>query len=276
MGESSFVFCERIIMDETSFKRATKSVRRKVITAISKSRKGHIGGALSSVDVLYYLFKEQIVQISQVGKNTARPLVMSKGHSATAVLAVVDDLKNSDSLDFYNSNGSYLGNNPSELVEGIEFHTGSLGHGPGLGAGVALAKKFEEEDNAVCILMSDGELNEGSVWEAFQFISKHRLNVSILIDNNNQICEDYLDAVSPEMDFESIFGGLGYEYCELDGHSLTDLQNLHPWILERQAPRVCCLKTIKGKGVSFMENILKWHHSIPDETMFKQAMEELK
>jgi transketolase len=78
------------------------------------------------------------------------------------------------------------------------------------------------------------------------------------------------------MDFESIFGGLGYEYCELDGHSLTDLQNLHPWILERQAPRVCCLKTIKGKGVSFMENVLKWHHSIPDETMFKQAMEELK
>ncbi|MBT7955003.1 MAG: hypothetical protein HN731_07420 [Rhodospirillaceae bacterium] len=263
-------------MDEGSFKSATKSVRRKILTAITKSGKGHIGGALSCTDVLYYLFSEQIVQISQPGENTARPLVMSKGHSTTALLAVVDELRNTNSLEPYNSKGSLLGNNPSELVEGVEFHTGSLGHGPGLGAGVALAKRLSGDDNAVCILLSDGELNEGSVWEAFQFISKHQLNISILIDNNNQICEDFLEDVSPKMDFKSIFEGLGYEFCELDGHSLADLQKLKPWIYERQAPRICCLKTVKGKGVSFMEGVIKWHHSIPDDAMFNQAMEELK
>lgn len=263
-------------MDTQFFERATKSVRRKILKAITLSGKGHIGGAFSCADVLYYLFSEQIIQISELGKITASPLIMSKGHSATALLAVIDELLDTKTLESYNINDSYVGSNPSELVTGIEFHTGSLGHGPGLGAGVALAKKFNGDENAVCILMSDGELNEGSVWEAFQFISKHQLNVSILIDNNNQICEDFLPSIMPDMDFKKIFGGYGFKYCQIDGHSLHDLQKLRPWILECKSPRICCLKTLKGKGVSFMEGALNWHHSIPDEATLNQAMDELK
>ena len=262
-------------MDEQSFERATKSIRRKILTAITVSGKGHIGGAFSCADILYYLFSEKIVQISEPGRITANPLVMSKGHSATALLAVIDELRDTNTIDSYNVDGTYIGSNPSELVNGIEFHTGSLGHGPGLGAGVALAKKLKGDENTVCILMSDGELNEGSVWEAFQFISKHQLNVSILIDNNNQICEDFIPDVMPNMDFKKIFNGYGFKYCEIDGHSFQDLQKLQPWVVESKSPRICCLKTLKGKGVSFMEGTLKWHHSIPDEATFNQAMNEL-
>lgn len=253
----------------------TKILRKNIIQAIYKSKKGHIGGALSCLDAIYFLYKEKVVTSNTKKQLNERPFILSKGHSGTALLAVLEKIFKKKLLKNYNINGSLIGNNPSELIKGIEFHTGSLGHGPGLGAGIALGKKILNNKAPVTILISDGELNEGSVWEALQFIVKHELNISILIDNNGQICDNYFDNVSGIKKFKNIFKSLGFQYIEINGNLYYDIKKLKNWNLKNKKPRICVMNTIKGKGVSFMENKIKWHQSIPNNDEMIIAMKEL-
>ena len=253
----------------------SQAVRRRLIKAIYTARKGHLGGALSSTDILVWLYANKMVTPARPGERSARPLVLSKGHSATALLAVLDELEDKDQLSSYNLEGGLVGNNPSEQVYGIEFHTGSLGHGVGLAAGVAFAKRLSVDTEPVIVLISDGEYNEGSIWEAIQFVASHSLNVCILVDSNGQICEDFIEDASFVKDPEKAFTGFGFKTMEINGHCFADLQRLDTFINDSNEPRICFLKTIKGKGVSFMEGQTRWHHSIPTETEYEAAMKEL-
>lgn len=263
--------------DEVGFCSRAQSVRRRIVDAIFKAGKGHLGGALSAVDLLLYLYERSLVEKCYPANDRVnRPLILSKGHSATALLAVLDETSTDDPvLEHFNADNSLVGNNPCEAVPGIEFHTGSLGHGVGLACGVALAQKFDRIDGYAVVMISDGELLEGSTWEGLLFAASNQLNVCVIVDRNHQICEDFMRDAVDVQDVGLVLKGLGLSVLEIDGHSFADLQKLDSFILKQTAPRVVIARTIKGKGVSFMESEIRWHHSIPNKSEYTAAMSEL-
>jgi len=259
-----------------SFEKDVKNIRRSIIEAIYKAQKGHLGGALSSVDILYYLYSNNIVDLFINKESTTNSLILSKGHSSLGLLAVVNYFKKNKYekiLYNFNQNGSLSGNNCSELVPGFEFHTGSLGHGVGLGCGVALGKKFNKINGQTIVLMSDGELHEGSIMEGILFADHHNLNLTVIIDNNSQICEDFTDNV---VSVRKIFLFLknNYNCIEIDGNNISDLNKIKPF-LKTNGFKVVIANTIKGKGISFMEKEIKWHHSVPNKENYLNAIKEL-
>lgn len=265
-------------MDAEQFAARAKSVRRRIVSAIYHGKKGHIGGALSCADILLYLYAEGIVTPSFPGFPSKHPLILSKGHSATALLAVVDELGLADTelLATYNKDGSVIGNNPCELVPGIEFHTGSLGHGVGLACGVALAHQIQDNPAPVVVLISDGELLEGSTWEALLFAASKKLNICVIIDRNEQICEDRMADAVDVFDLNQMLEGAGFLTMEIDGHWFRDdLKEIGDHVLRVPGPVAFIANTVKGKGVSFMEGVVRWHHSIPTADEYLEAIKEL-
>lgn len=257
------------------FELTVKKIRKSVIEAIYKAKKGHLGGALSSVDILYYLYSNKIVEVFNK-KNTKNSLILSKGHSSLGLLAVVNYIKKKKYeklLNNFNQNGSLSGNNCSELVPGFEFHTGSLGHGIGLGCGVALGKKFQKIDGNTVVLISDGEIHEGSIMEGILFADQHNLNLTVIIDNNGQICENYTDNI---VSIKKVLKFLkkNFKSIEINGNNFNDLKKIKPFI-KKKGFKIIISNTIKGKGVSFMENEIKWHHSVPNKEDYKNAIKEL-
>lgn len=263
-----------------SFQSLASLARQRVITAIFNAKKGHIGGALSSIDLMLYLYLNKLVTMHPGGSTSVseRPFVLSKAHSATGLLAVISvlDKAHESILDSYNTGGSLVGNNPSEQVPGVEFHAGSLGHGISFGAGLALAKKLGEPIDYVTVFVSDGELHEGSCWEGLLFIAHHDLDVCVIVDNNHQICEARTDSAVSLGHLEGKFKAFGFTTLCIDGHSLSDLRKIDAFITGARWPRAIVADTIKGKGVSFMEKVIRFHHSIPSREEFDSAMAELR
>lgn len=257
------------------FEKNLKLIKIGIIEAIYRSKKGHLGGSLSSADIIYYLFLHKIVE-TYLFKPTKNTFILSKGHSSAALLSVVNFVNNNKFkkyLENFNLNGSYAGNNCSENVPGFEFHTGSLGHGVGLACGVALAKKNSKIKGNTIVLISDGELHEGSIFEGILFGDQHNLNVTVIIDNNNQICEDYTKNIVKTKKFLS-FLKRNFNTLEIDGHNYSKLSKIDLFI-KNKGFKIIIANTIKGKGVKFMENVIRWHHSIPNQIEFEKAMEEL-
>ncbi len=258
------------------FNVSVKKIRESIIEAIFKAQKGHLGGALSSVDILYYLYSNKIVEVSTKQKKTVNSLILSKGHSSLGLLAVINFIKKNkynELLYNFNQDGSLSGNNCSELVPGFEFHTGSLGHGVGLGCGVSMGKKFQKINGQTIVLMSDGELHEGSIMEGILFADQLDLNLTIIIDNNGQICEDFTNNV---VSVKKIFSFLknNFNCLTINGNKLSDLEKIKPF-LNRKGFKVVIANTIKGKGISFMEKEIKWHHSVPNKDEYTKAIKEL-
>ena len=262
--------------NQKSFANDVKKIRRSIIEVIYKAQKGHLGGALSSVDILYHLYCNNLVDLFTNKKNTNNSLILSKGHSSLGLLAVVNYFKKNKYkklLYNFNQDSSLSGNNCSELVPGFEFHTGSLGHGVGLGCGVALGKKFEKNYGNTIVLMSDGELHEGSIIEGILFADHHNLNLTVIIDNNRQVCEDFTDnVVSVRKMF--LFLKKNFSSIEIDGNNILDLNKIKPF-LKTKGLKIVIANTIKGKGISFMEKEVKWHHSVPNKKEYLDAIKEL-
>jgi len=257
------------------FEAATKKIRLDIVSAIHRAKKGHLGGALSCVDVLYYLYNEGIVDVFE-NEKTNNTFVLSKGHSSIALLAVVNFIKQNkykDFVDNFNLDGSLSGNNCSELVPGFEFHTGSLGHGLGLGSGVALSKKLNNEKGKTIVLSSDGELHEGSTLEGLLFAQQHDLNVTMIIDNNGQICENFTNKVVSVNKMIN-FLETNFNCLVIDGHNYSEIIKIKPFI-NQSGFKIIISNTIKGKGISFMESNIRWHHSVPNDSEYKLAKEEL-
>lgn len=266
-------------MEKLRFLRQTQRIRKAVLTAVFNSKKGHIGGALSCVDILWALYANGIVDAHPGGpmSSASRPLILSKGHSATALLATLCELELAPCtlLQDYNRNGSLIGSNPSELIIGIELHAGSLGHGIGFASGIALGRKVTGDGRRVTVLVSDGELHEGSSWEGIMFAAHHNLNLTICVDYNNQICEDHLENVVKLESLSNKLNAFGFKTVSLSGHEYEDLKEATSVIDSHSGPTAVVFNTIKGKGVSFMERVTRFHHSIPTEYEYSQAMMEL-
>ena len=246
-----------------------RNARIRLLQMHYESKVGHIGGNLSALDALLGL------HLYVIGPNDA--FILSKGHSAGALYVTLwaTGQLNDEQLRQFHQDGAKLAGHPvAHWHKGIRFGTGSLGHGLGLAAGVALGKKLRQETGTVYCLLSDGECEEGSTWEALLFSAHHRLdNLVVLIDANGLQGFGSTHEIASLEPLASKIKALDLSVREIPGH---DCELLQQAIAEhRETTKVLVLRTIKGKGVSFMENSMKWHYLPLTEEQYQQAVKEL-
>lgn len=254
--------------------------RKKILKYIVGAKAGHTGGSLSCVDILNVLYNS-VLNVSP--ENFTSPdrdrYIQSKGHCVEALYVVLadkgffpeDDL---NTLCQYKSH--YIGH-PTRKVHGVEQNTGALGHGLPISVGTALAAKMDDKDYHVFTLLGDGELPEGSNWEAALTAAHYKLdNLCAIIDNNKlQITGANAD-VCNTYPINSKFESFGWAVKEVDGHDIKALKEAFAELpFEKGKPSLIIAHTIKGKGVSFMENSVKWHHGVPDKEQYETAIAEL-
>ena len=254
--------------------------RKTILRIIKLARAGHTGGDLSSIDILNVLYNN-ILNVSPAtftDPNRDR-YVHSKGHCAEALYTVLADRSffPSEELNTLCKVQSHLIGHPTRSVPGIEQNTGALGHGLAVAVGMALAAKLDHRSYRVFTLVGDGELDEGSNWEASLAAAHYRLdNLIVIIDRNGLQITGSTETVNPLEPLEDKFRAFGYIVCEVDGNdtqALNEIFHRIPFFIGK--PNLVLAHTIKGKGVSFIENSVKWHHRVPTDEEYEIAQREL-
>lgn len=255
-------------------------IRERALNMVYKAKASHIGSALSISDIVAVLYSQILKLDPKYPSASSRDrFILSKGHACVAVYAALagTGFFSVEDLNQYGQDHSVFMNHISHKVEGVEFSTGSLGHGLPFGAGKALAAKRLNKDWRTFVLLSDGELGEGSNWEAMMFAAHHQLdNLVAIIDYNKLQSLTTVDKtlrIEPLVDKAQAFG-----WCvrEVDGHNhleLTEQLRAIPW--EVGKPSFLIAHTTKGKGISFMENKVDWHYKSPSEEQLMNALKEL-
>lgn len=260
-------------------KAVAQRVRRTVLKMVHDTKSPHIGSAFSSVEALVALFGGAMNLSPDTPDSPDRDrFIMSKGHACAALYAVLSEFgycTTDDICAFAVEDGVFEEHPNIDRSRGIEVSTGSLGHGLSIGAGMALAAAIDDRKYRVYVLLSDGELNEGSVWEAVMFAGHHKLaNLIALVDANGMQAlghtRDIIDLAPIPIKWEAF----GWHAQEVDGHDFDQI-NASLSDLSAEKPNVIILKTIKGKGVSFMEDNLLWHYRSPDDQEYDLALKEL-
>ena len=257
-------------------------IRKHVLEMTSRGGSSHIGSCLSIADILAVLYGK-VLKIDP--NNPDHPLrdrfILSKGHAGAAVYATLAETGffNPDKLKNHYQNGSVFSGHVSHKgIPGVEISTGSLGHGLGVGAGMALAAKKCQKTFRVFVLMSDGECDEGSNWETIMFASHFRLSNLIAIIDYNKL--QSLRSTTETLDLEPFrekWESFGWDAIEIDGHNHSALlENLYEINFKSKKPKVFICNTVKGKGISFMENNVLWHYRSPQGEEFEKAMNEIK
>ena len=260
---------------------AACKVRMGAIKGVHAAKAGHPGGSLSAADLFTYLyFKELRIDPKNPKWEDRDRFVLSKGHTAPglyAALALRGYFPEEDLLTLRQI-GSHLQGHPNmNLTPGVDMSTGSLGQGVSTAAGMALAAKYQGKDCRVYTLLGDGEIQEGEVWEAFMFAHHYKLdNLCVIIDNNGlQIGGRVGDVMSPYPIPEKL-RAFGFQVYEIDGHDFEQMETAFNQARETKGvPSAIVMKTVKGKGVSFMENQAGWHGKAPNDEEFEIAMNEL-
>jgi transketolase len=258
---------------------ATK-IRRHVLQMTHDAKCSHIGSALSCADILAVLYNDILrVKPEQPDWEDRDRFILSKGHACSALYAVLAErgfFPINDLNTFYRNDG--LSGHVSHYISGVEASTGSLGHGLPIACGMALAGKRDKKDYRVFCLLSDGDLNEGSTWEAIMFAKQHKLDnlVAIVDYNQSQALGDSKNIINLDT-ISDKFRAFGWWTKKIDGHNLESIRKSLTDIPESIYYPTCIIAhTIKGKGVSFMEAQTKWHYAYPNDEELKKAVEELK
>ena len=254
-------------------------IRRHAVEMTHRSQSSHIGAILSTADIMAVLYNDIMHIFPEQPKNDMRDrFVLSKGHAGAAVYAVLAEkgFFSVAELESHCVNGSLLSGHVSHHVPGVEFSTGSLGHGISVAAGMAMAAKHDGKRHRVFVLMGDGECNEGTVWETALFANHFRLdNFTVIIDHNKLQslghCEDTLEL----LDLAAKWRVFGWDVREIDGHNHDELKSA---LCSSNSEKPVCVvaHTIKGKGISFMENQVLWHYRPPQGDEYKNAISELE
>ena len=253
-----------------------------VIEETFQAKSGHPGGSLSVTDILTYLyFKEMNIDPAQPKMETRDRFVLSKGHTAPALYAVMAQRGYfpEEELKTLRKVGSRLQGHPSmKLLPGIDMSTGSLGQGISAAVGMALGSKYGEKGFRVYAVLGDGELEEGQVWEAAMFAAAKKLdNLVAIVDNNNLQIDGSVEEVNSPYPIPEKFAAFGWNVIEICGHCFDEIESaLQAARACKGKPTVIIAKTIKGKGVSFMEDKCAWHGTAPNAEQYEQAMNELK
>lgn len=267
--------------DQVHLIEVSRAVRRRVIELSYASKSGHIGSSLSCTDVLVAVYERFLRLDARRPQAPERDrFIMSKGHACVPYYCCLEraGLLPSKVLDAYGEEGGVLGHHPDASPElGIELGTGSLGHGLSVGAGIAFAAKLGGAGFRTVVMMSDGEQNEGAVWEAGMFAAQHRLdNLLGIVDfNKMQALGNSAEILGLEP-LDERWRSFGWGVRRVDGHDFRQIEDaLREFPFESDKPSVIIADTVKGKGISFMENSLLWHYRCPDPREFEAALAEL-
>ena len=267
-------------MSEQELAHKSVDYRRKILKYIVKANAGHTGGSLSCIDILNVLYNHTLnVDAGNFSSPDRDRYIQSKGHTVEAlyvVLASKGFFPESDLETLCQYKSHYIGH-PTRKVHGVEQNTGALGHGLSLSVGAAIAGKLDKKDYKVFTLLGDGELPEGSNWEAALSAAHYKLdNLCAILDKNNlQITGPTTDVCNTDP-VDKKFEAFGWEVRHVDGHDIKQLKETFDAIpFVNGKPSMVIAHTVKGKGVSYMENQLKWHHGVPTKQQYADALQEL-
>jgi len=254
--------------------------RKRILSCIKNAGTGHTGGSLSCIDILNILYN-RVMNVSPENFNDQHRdrYIHSKGHSVEALYVILSDqgfFPDSD-IDTFSQYQSRFVGHPTRKVPGIEHNTGALGHGLSMSVGIALAGKMDKAPYKVYTLLGDGELAEGSNWEALMAASHYKLdNLVTIVDYNKLQITGPVSKVCNLEPLRKKFESFGWHVKEMDGHNLHDMEQTFrsvPFV--KNKPNLILAHTVKGKGVSFIEGDYKWHHKVPDDEQYEEAIAEL-
>ena len=254
--------------------------RKTILEIIYKSGAGHTAGSLSCIDILNVLYNN-VLEINPSNFNSIdrNHYVQSKGHSVEALYTVLCDkgFYTREELNTLNKFKSHFIGHPTRKIRGIEHNTGALGHGLSVAAGMAIGLKLDKKPYKVFTLLGDGEISEGSIWEGIMSANKYKLdNLVIIIDRNKLQITGKTEDVNPIEPLREKFLSFGLAVQEVNGNSIKDLISIFKKIpFEDHKPNLIIANTVKGSGISFIENQVVWHHKVPTETEFQDALTEL-
>lgn len=269
-------------MTNAELDKKVNEVRQGIITAVYSAKSGHPGGSLSAADIITYLYFQEMNIDPQNPKMADRDrFVLSKGHVAPALYSVlahrgyfpVEDLRT------LRHTGSYLQGHPDmKHIPGVDMSSGSLGQGLSCAVGMAQAGKMDHKNYRVFALCGDGEIQEGQIWEACMWAGAHHLdNLVVIVDNNNLQIDGTVEEVCSPYPLDRKFEAFNFHVIVIDGNDFTEIRQAFD---EAKAvtgqPVAIIAKTVKGKGVSFMEHQAGWHGKAPDDAQYEQAMDELR
>lgn len=270
-------------MDELKLKKAANEIRKGIITAVHSAKAGHPGGSLSAAELFTYLYFEELNIDPKDQKKADRDrFVLSKGHTAPGLYATlanrgyfpVEDLK------LLRHTGSYLQGHPDmKHIPGVDMSSGSLGQGISAAVGMALSAKMDGADYRVYTLLGDGEIQEGQVWEAAMFAGHRKLdNLVVIVDNNGLQIDGKIEDVCSPYPIDAKFAAFNFHVINVsDGNDFSKLDAAFKEAKETKGqPSAIIMKTVKGKGISYMENNVGWHGKAPNDEEYAIAMKELK
>ncbi len=268
-------------MDNLTLKKHANDVRKGIVTAVYDAKAGHPGGSLSSADVFTYLyFEEMNIDPKEPDKEDRDRFVLSKGHNAPGLYSAlanrgffpVEDLKTLRKL------GSYLQGHPCIHIPGVDMASGSLGQGVSAAVGMALGAKLDNRSFRVYTLLGDGEIEEGQVWEAAMFAGFRKLdNLCVIVDNNNLQIDGPIDQVCSPYPIDKKFEAFNFHVINVDAHDFDALRGAFKEARDTKGKPVCIvMHSLKGKGVSFMENSVDWHGKAPNDEEYAVAMADLE
>ncbi len=257
------------------------NMRINALQMIHDAKASHIGSALSICDIVATLYSSILkVDPNKPNWEERDRFILSKGHACVAVYAALAEqgFITKNDLKTYGKDHSFLMNHISHKVPGVEFSTGALGHGLSFGVGKALSAKMNKNNWRTIVLMSDGEIAEGSNWEAMMFAAHHKLdNLTAIIDYNKLQSLTTVEETLNVEPLEKKFTSFGWNVKEVNGHDTKELQQVLqkiPW--QKNKPSIVIAHTIKGKGVSFMENSVDWHYKSTNQEQHERALKEIR
>lgn len=270
-------------LDIELLKKTALNVRRNIVKMIHSAKSGHPGGALSGADILTVLYKKclNIPRDWEKDKNfeTRDRFILSKGHASALLYAILAEVGiiQENLMDFRRINSKLQGHPSRHCLPGVEASTGSLGQGLSIACGIAMGLKLDKNPANVVVYIGDGELQEGSCWEGFMQASHRNLdNLIAIVDRNNLQIDGATEDVMALGNLTEKIRAFGWESKEIDGHNYSEIYEAFEDAKKSQKPFAIIANTIKGKGVSFMENQSSWHGKAPNNEQLELALEELK
>ncbi len=268
-------------MDNNLLKKEALGVRRNIVSMVYSAQSGHPGGSLSCADILTYLYFEAMdINKDNINGIDRDRFVLSKGHASPALYGVLAQkgLLEEDIHGFRKLGSKLQGHPNMNYIAGVDMSTGSLGQGISTAVGMALANSLDNNGHRIYTLVGDGESEEGLVWEAMMAAGHYKLdNLTVIFDNNGlQIDGKVTDVMNPTP-LDKKAEAFGFHVITIDGHDFDQIRNaINEAKNTKGCPTAIVCKTVKGKGVSFMENQASWHGVAPNEEQFNQAMSELE
>lgn len=268
-------------MEIEDLKQKAKEIRKDIIEEVYNAKSGHPGGSLSLADIMAVLyFNELRIDEKNPRWEDRDRLILSKGHCSPALYAALAErgFFNKEDLKSFRKIESNLQGHPDlNKVPGVDMTSGSLGQGLSVANGMAISAKMDNKDYRVYAILGDGEIEEGQVWEAAMTANKYKLdNLCVIVDNNNLQIDGTIEEVMSSYPIDEKFKSFGFNVLNIDGNNIEEIISAFETAKQTKNKPTCIIaKTIKGKGVSFMENKTEWHGKAPSEEEYIQAMKDL-